>query len=239
MKENLSESPPIVGFRGKPFIDFPGKLDYFRMSISAAVLGLWGTMEPASPYPVTELLARWSQGDIVARDALIPLVYNELRRVAGKCLAAERSDHTLQPTALVHEAYLRLVKGEPARWNDRVHFFAVAARMMRQILVDHARKRTAAKRGGGNPVTLLLDDAVGPPCQSSLDLMALDDAMKRLAELDARQCHIVELRFFGGLSIEETSQVVDLSPATVKREWATARVWLYNAMKVDQAGNAT
>jgi len=140
-------------------------------------------LEPASPYPVTELLARWSQGDVAAQDALIPLVYNELRRVAGRCLAAERNDHTLQPTALVHEAYLRLVKGEPAQWNDRVHFFAVAARMMRQILVDHARKRTAAKRGG-NAVTLLLDDAVTSPQQASLDLTALDGAMKRLADLD-------------------------------------------------------
>jgi RNA polymerase sigma factor (TIGR02999 family) len=188
-------------------------------------------MEPVSSYPVTELLARWSQGDTAARDALIPFVYEELRRVAGNCLAGQRADHTLQPTALVHEAYLRLVKNTSVEYQSRVHFFALAATMMRQILVDHARKHSAAKRGG-NAITVALDDvAVAAPAKNAAtDLLALDDAMKRLAVLDARQCRIVELRFFGGLSIEETSQLVEASPATVKREWATARVWLHRAM---------
>jgi RNA polymerase sigma factor (TIGR02999 family) len=181
---------------------------------------------------VTELLARWNNGDVAARDALIPLVYDELRRVAKKNLAGQRGDHTLQATALVHEAYLRLVNRKAANLQGRAHFFALAAQMMRQILVDHARMRNAAKRGGGT-VTLLLDDAAGADVGVSLDLIGLDKAMKGLASLDARQSQIVELRFFGGLSIEETARVVDVSPATAKREWATARVWLHHAMESD------
>jgi RNA polymerase sigma factor (TIGR02999 family) len=189
-------------------------------------------LRPTSPYPVTDLLTRWSEGDAAARDQLVPLVYDELRRIARRCLARQRGDHTLQPTALVHEAYLRLVNANSnsAHWQNRVHFFGVAARMMRQILVDHARKQKAAKRGGG-AITLVLDEDVAQPQQKAyLDLLALDDAMKRLALLDARQCQIVELRFFGGLSIEEAAQAVDISPATTKREWATARLWLHRAM---------
>ncbi len=186
-------------------------------------------MSSSSSYPVTELLARWSNGDVSARDALVPLVYDELRRIARRCLAGQRSDHTLQPTALVHEAYLRLARRDSLDWRDRVHFFAMAAQMMRQILVDHARKHAAAKRGG-NAVTLLLDEESVVSKQASFDLLALDDAMKQLASLDPRQSQIVELRFFGGLSIEETAQAVNISPATTKREWATARLWLYQAM---------
>jgi len=160
---------------------------------------------------------------------LVPLVYDELRRIARRCLAGQRSDHTLQPTALVHEAYLRLARRDSLDWRDRVHFFAMAAQMMRQILVDHARKHAAAKRGG-NAVTLLLDEESAVSKQASFDLLALDDAMKQLASLDPRQSQIVELRFFGGLSSEETAQAVNISPATTKREWATARLWLYQAM---------
>jgi RNA polymerase sigma factor (TIGR02999 family) len=174
-------------------------------------------------------LSRWNDGDVAARDALIPLVYDELRRVAKKNLAGQRSDHTLQATALVHEAYLRLVNRKAANWQGRTHFFALAAQMMRQILVDHARMHSAAKRGGGT-VNLLLDDVAGKP-EVNLDLIGLDRAMKRLASLDARQSQIVELRFFGGLSIEEAARIVDISPATAKREWATARVWLHHAME--------
>ena len=190
-----------------------------------------GSVRPASSYPVTDLLARWSEGDTAARDELVPLVYDGLRRIARRCLAAQRSGHTLQPTALVHEAYLRLVNvnRNSLHWQNRVHFFAAAAQMMRQILVDHARKHIAAKRGGG-VITLVLDEGMALPQKASLDLLALDDAMKQLASLDARQCQIVELRFFGGLSIEETAQAVDISPATAKREWATARLWLHRAM---------
>lgn len=179
---------------------------------------------------VTELLSRWNDGDVAARDALIPLVYDELRRVAKKHLAGQRSDHTLQATALVHEAYLRLVNRKAANWQGRTHFFALATQMMRQILVDHARMHSAAKRGGG-AVTLLLEDDQAGQAGINLDLIGLDKAMKRLASLDARQSQIVELRFFGGLSIEEAARVVDISPATAKREWATARVWLHHAME--------
>lgn len=181
---------------------------------------------------VTALLVRWNDGDVAARDVLVPLVYNELRRVAQKNLAGQRSDHTLQATALVHEAYLRLVNRKTANWQGRAHFFALAAQMMRQILVDHARMRNTAKRGGGT-LTLLVEDAPAGEAAINLDLIGLDKAMKRLAALDPRQSQIVELRFFGGLSIEEAARVVDISPATAKREWATARVWLQHAMEGD------
>ena len=188
---------------------------------------------PPTPGPsVTELLVRWSGGDISARDALVPLVYDELRRIARRCLAARGADHTLQPTALVHEAYLRLANRDSLTVRDRAHFYAMAAQMMRQILIDHARKEQAAKRGG-LAITVSLDQALSghaPAEETDLDLLALDDAMKELALLDARQCKIVELRFFGGLSIEETAEVVDISQATAKREWATARVWLHRTI---------
>lgn len=179
---------------------------------------------------VTILLARWNQGEAAARDALVALVYPELRRVARKCLAQQQGDHTLQSTSLVHEAYLRLVGRDSVRWQDRVHFFAVASRLMRGILVDHARRHHAAKRGGAT-VTLVLDEALALPKKKDLDLLALDDALHGLSLLDARQRQIVELRFFGGLSIEDTSRVLGISPATVKREWSTARLWLHNAMR--------
>jgi RNA polymerase sigma factor (TIGR02999 family) len=189
-------------------------------------------MTPTSSQPVTELLARWSGGDVSARDALIPLVYDELRRIARRCLTSQSDHHTLQPTALVHEAYLRLARHDSVDWQNRAHFFAMAAQMMRQILVDHARKQAAAKRGS-NPVTLVFDEATAISKAPSLDLLALDTAMQRLATLDPRQCRIVELRFFGGLSIEETAEVEKISPATTKREWATARLWLHHAMSND------
>jgi len=183
---------------------------------------------PNSHSPVTQLLSRWNQGDSAARDALVAIVYQELRRVARKCLASQSSDHTLQPTALVHEAYLRLVNAGSVNWQSRVHFFAVAATIMRQILVDHARKHAAKKRNG--TLTLLLEEGIGTARSRELDLLALDDALQRLALLDPRQSRIVELRFFGGLSIEETAEVVDISPATTKREWATAKLWLHDAL---------
>jgi RNA polymerase sigma factor (TIGR02999 family) len=183
---------------------------------------------------VTELLARWNEGDLTARDSLIPLVYDELRRVAQNHLSGQRGDHTLQATALVHEAYLRLVNRKTSHWQGRVHFFALSAQMMRQILVDHARRRNAEKRGGGTFTLLLEDDVVGA-AGINLDLIGLDKAMKSLASLDARQSQIVELRFFGGLSIEEAARVVDISPATAKRDWATARIWLHHAMESDAA----
>jgi RNA polymerase sigma factor (TIGR02999 family) len=192
-------------------------------------------VQPAASYPVTELLARWNKGDVAAREALIPVVYDELRRIARKCLAGQRNDHTLEPTALVHEAYLRMMTRSSRPWQNRIHFFAIAARMMRQILVDHARMHAAAKRGGGE-ITLVFDESVAQKEKVGLDLIALDDAMQRLASFDPRQCEIVELRFFGGLTIEETAQVFELSPATIKREWATARLWLHRAMSDGNPG---
>jgi len=178
--------------------------------------------------PVTELLRRWSDGDLVAREQLIPLVYNELRRIAKRCLAAQ-PQNTLQSTALVHEAYLRLV-GNSIRWEDRVHFFAVAAQLMRRILVDHSRMKRAQKRGGES-VTLALDENLAASAERELDLIALDDALNALAAIDERQARLVELRFFAGLSIEETAHALEISTAKVKREWATARLWLLQQIR--------
>jgi len=159
----------------------------------------------------------------------MPLVYDELRRLASHYLRQERSDHTLQSTALVHEAYLRLAGQNPPEWQNRAHFFGIAARIMRQILVEHARGRGAAKRGGG-ACRLTLDAAVAFSESRDVDLVELDKALTGLAELDEQQSRIVELRFFGGLTIEDTSEVLGISPATVKRDWVTARAWLYRAM---------
>jgi RNA polymerase sigma factor (TIGR02999 family) len=159
----------------------------------------------------------------------MPLVYDELRRLANHYLRRERSDHTLQSTALVHEAYMRLAGGSAPQWQNRAHFFGIAARLMRQILVEHARGHDAEKRGG-HALTLTLDDAVAPLQQTNVDVIALDKALADLSKLDAQQSRIVELRFFAGLTIEDTSEVLGISPATVKRDWVTARAWLFRAM---------
>jgi len=185
-------------------------------------------MSQLSSTPVSELLVRWQAGDQEALRDLVPLVYSELRRSAHRYLQKERSGHTLQSTALVHEAYLRLTKQGPMHFENRTHFFAVSAQLMRQILVEYARRRRAVKHDRG--YTLTLDDAVSLLKGRSADLVALDDALNGLSQFDAQQSRIVELRFFGGLSIEETSQVLGISPATVKRDWATARVWLHHEM---------
>ncbi len=182
-------------------------------------------MDQSAPQDVTKLLADWSKGDRAALEALMPLVYGELRRVAARYLKQEKQGHTLSATALVHEAYLRLVN-QKVPWQNRAHFFSVAAQMMRRILVDHARSHQYAKRGGG-ALTLQLDQAVATPAHREIDLVALDDALHSLAKLDERQSRMVELRFFAGLSIEETSEVMGVSAPTVKREWASARAWLY------------
>lgn len=187
-------------------------------------------MYPASSERVSKLLLNWGKGDQGAREALIPLVYDELRRLARRYLRRERPDHTLQSAALVNEAYLRLIRQEHPQWQNRAHFFGVAAQLMRHILVDHARNRAAAKRGAGAP-RLTLDPDVALPQERDVDLIALDDALNQLAALDPQQSRLVELRFFGGLSIEETSVVLGVSPATVKREWATARAWLQREMR--------
>ena len=188
-------------------------------------------MPQSSSNLVTALLARWRAGDERALNALVPLVYNELRRVAHRYLRHERPDHTLQSTALVHEAYLRLLKQGTHEFENRAHFFAISAQLMRQILVEYGRRRKAARHDRGHAVTL--QDSMSLLTTRSVDLLALDDALKVLAVLDARQSRIVELRFFGGLSIEQTSTVLGISPATVKREWATARVWLHH--EIDRA----
>lgn len=188
-------------------------------------------MSSASSNQVTQLLARWGEGDSAAREALIPVVYDELRRLAGRCLAGQ-NQHTLQSTALVHEAYLRLLGQTSLRAQNRSHFLAIAARLMREILVDQARAKAAAKRGAGC-VTLTFDEAIGLPEKPQIDLVALDDALKSLSAIDPRQAHIVDLRFFGGLSIEDTSQVLGISPATVKREWTIARMWLQRELRSD------
>jgi RNA polymerase sigma-70 factor (ECF subfamily) len=175
--------------------------------------------------PVTELLADWNKGDLRAREALLPLVYTELRRLAAAYLRRERRDHTLQPTALVHEAYLRLVQERSVDWQDRRHFFSVAAKLMRRILVDHARAHVAAKRGGGLARVPLTDTIVMSREQPD-KLLALDEGLTRLSAMDPQQGQVVELRVFAGLSVEETSQSLGISPATVKRDWAVAKAWL-------------
>jgi RNA polymerase sigma factor (TIGR02999 family) len=191
---------------------------------------VWRDMPPDSSSQVSKLLVNWRQGDEGAREALIPLVYEELRRLARRHLRRERPDHTLQSAALVNEAYLRLIRQEQPQWQNRAHFFGVAAQLMRHILVDHARNRAAAKRGAGAP-RLTLNPEIALPQERDVDLVTLDDALNQLAALDPQQSRVVELRFFGGLSIEETSIVLGISPATVKREWATARAWLRREMK--------
>jgi RNA polymerase sigma factor (TIGR02999 family) len=181
---------------------------------------------------INRLLVNWGHGDEGARDALIPLMYDELRRIARRHLWRERPDHTLQSAALVNEAYLRLVRQETPEWQNRAHFFGVAARMMRHILVDHARNRRAAKRGAGAP-RLSLNPEIAMPKGTEVDVVALDSALNKLAGLDPQESRVIELRFFGGLSIEETAVVMGISPRTVKREWATARAWLRLEMKKD------
>ena len=182
-------------------------------------------MRPTSSAQLTRLLANWGQGDLEARDGLIPLIYGELRSIARRYLRRERPDHTLQSAALVNEAYLRMIRQRPGKFENRAHFFGFAAQMMRHILVDHARGRLAAKRGAGAP-RLSLDPEIALPQRHEMDLVALDNALNKLAELDPELSRLIELRFFGGLSIEETAVVIQTSPATVKREWATARAWL-------------
>lgn len=181
---------------------------------------------------LTRLLEAWRGGDAAAAEELVPLVYAELRRMAAARMRSERDGHTLQPTALVHEAWLRLMKQHASGWQNRDQFFAIAAQAMRRILVDHARRRHAAKRGDGD-AAVDLDELARRLTVTLPDdrLLALDDALRNLALLDARQARIIELRFFGGLSVEETASVLAISPTTVKREWATGRAWLYRAMQ--------
>ena len=178
---------------------------------------------------VTQLLSEWRGGNRESLDKLMPLVYGELHLIAGRYLRRERPSHTLQSTALVHEAFLRLVDQTRTDWKSRAHFFAVAANIIRNILVDHARSRQAAKRGGPQPV-LSLDEAVALPEKRDVEVIAVDDALLSLSRFDPQQSRIVELRFFGGLSIEETAEVLGISSSTVKREWILAKTWIFHTL---------
>ena len=180
-------------------------------------------------HDVTDLLLSWRQGDAAAFDRLIPLVYEELRRVAGRRLRGESPGHSLQATALVHEVYLRLVDVDRMTMTSRAHFLGVAATLMRQILVDHARRQRADKRGGA--ATMLSLDEVSPAAPDpGVDVLALDEALNALSAIDPRQCRVVELRFFAGLTIDEAAEALEVSPATVEREWALAKAWLYRRL---------
>ena len=179
---------------------------------------------------ISVILKDWSGGDRASADRLLSLVYDELRKIAGQYLRKEKSDHTLQPTALVHEAYMKLIDISDISWQDRAHFFAVSANIMRHILVDHARAKLAEKRGG-DAQRISLEDADSLSSEPDVDLLAVDEALNELAEFDEQQSRIVELRFFGGLTIEETAHVAGISPATVKREWAMAKAWLHRKLQ--------
>ena len=184
-----------------------------------------------NPESVTRLLVAWRDGSQQALDRLIPLVYQELRAIAGRYLSHEPASHTLQSTALVHEAYVKLIGQRRVQWQNRAHFFGIAAQMMRRILVDHARRQHRDKRGGWTP-KLSLDEAMAVTApEPHLDLIALDEALTSLAMVDARGARVIELRFFSGLTIEETAEVLDISPGTVKREWSAARAWLYREVQ--------
>src|SRR5688572_30839633 len=182
-----------------------------------------------APHDVTQLLRDWSGGDQAAADKLMPLVYEELRHLAHQYMRREKPGHTLQTSALVNEAYVRLVKQSEIQWESRAHFFGIAARLMRQILVDQARRKNFAKRGGG-AIRVSLNDATAIAQEQSANVMALDEALKTLEQTDPRKSRIVELRFFGGLSIEETAEALKVSPGTVMREWTFARAWLRSEM---------
>jgi len=195
-----------------------------------------GYMAAPSPKEVTRLLVDWGNGDQAALDELIPLVYDELRRLAGRYMRRESEGHTLQTSALVNEAYLRLVDQKNVKWQNRAHFFGVAAQLMRRILVDHARSRSRAKRGGGVQMVPLAEQAV--ISQELADVIALDDALKNLAEMDPRKSQIVEMKFFGGLTTEEVAEVLNVTSRTVEREWRKAKAWLNRAISKGEPNEA-
>lgn len=203
------------------------------MSVQSLPISPISAMSSTSSDPgqVTQLLERWGRGDRSALDELTPLVYSELRNVADAYLRRERPDHTLQATALVNEAYLRLIGQKHGRWEGRKHFYGIAARLMRQVLVEHARKHKAEKRGGGRVAVITLQHFEEVSSTANVDILAVHEALERLARFDEQQARIVELRFFGGLSIEETAETLGVGHATIEREWAMARAWLRNKLK--------
>jgi RNA polymerase sigma factor (TIGR02999 family) len=186
-------------------------------------------MTTASPQEITQLLSEWSRGDKAALDKLTPLVYAELRQIARRQMSKERPSHTLQATALVNEAYLKLAGQAGLEWQSRAHFFAVCAQVMRHILIDHARSHARDKRGGG-AIQISLDEAAGSVEAQAANFVALDDALCALENLDPQKGRIIELRYFGGLSVEEVAEILKISPATVGREWRRAKAWLYRAL---------
>src|SRR6266567_6315512 len=185
---------------------------------------------PEADGDVTILLAQVREGNREAGDRLIPLIYSELRRMAGAYMNGERSGHTLQATALVHEAYLRMINDRPADWRNRAHFFAIAAHTMRQVLLDYARRRHAEKRGGPEARKVDIEEALLIAPEKLEDLLALDEALEQLAQFDPQQSRLIELRFFAGLNVEDAAEVMGLSTATVKREWRSAKAWLHRAL---------
>jgi RNA polymerase sigma factor (TIGR02999 family) len=200
-----------------------------------AVLEAEQRLNTTGNHEVTHLLQSWSSGNRAAMADLLPLVYDELRRLAASYMRFEAPGHTLQATALVHEAYMKLIQQREVSWKSRAHFFGIAAQMIRRILVDHIRATRAQKRGSGF-AALSLDEALGVSEQKNWEILALDDALKTLAKVDPQQARIVELRFFAGLSIEETATVVGVSPATVKRDWVSARAWLHRELSRTKPG---
>jgi RNA polymerase sigma factor (TIGR02999 family) len=190
-----------------------------------------------SPGEVTQLLVDWGNGNKAALDRLTPLVHEELRRLAHRHMRQERPNHTLQTTALVNEAYVRLVDQRNLHWKNRAHFFSIASRLMRRILVDLARAHYGAKRGGGAP-RVSLDGVAIASTERAAELVALDEALTRLAEIDERKSKVVELRFFGGMSVEETAEALGVSPITIKRDWSTAKAWLYREIASEPAGES-
>jgi len=186
---------------------------------------------------LTALLLEWSKGDENALERLVPLVHRELKLIARRCMAGERAGHSLQATALVNEAYVRLIDGKAVQWQDRAHFLAVAARVMRRILVDHARSRGYKKRGGG-AARVTLDEALVVASDSRQDFVALDDALQALAAFDERKSRVIELRFFGGLTVEETAAVLNVSRDTVMRDWRLAKAWMQREMRVAGAARS-
>lgn len=192
------------------------------------------TLDSDPSIRINDLLAQWNDGDLEARDALMPLVYDELRRLAASYLRRERSDHTLQPTALVHEAFLRMLEQKNINWQGKRHFFGTAAQLMRRILVDYARSHLGKKRGSGAP-KVPLTEAFVMSKQRPDELLALDESLKRLSEVDPQQARVVELRVFAGLTVEQVAKVLEVSPATVKRDWSMSKAWLLREIgKADQ-----